>query len=95
METSCTHSAQDPPSLPALFKRSRQAQHTPLAAGLSLHGTGWEWVLGVKELQGQVLMAAAPFSPPSLLRGLCESRGVVWGGGFVPGEEHLLSFWLW
>lgn len=31
---------------------------------LSLHSTGWEQVLGVQELQGQVLGAAAPSSVP-------------------------------
>lgn len=52
-----------------LFKHSHQIQHALLIIGLSLHGTGctgWERVPGVKELQGRVLMAAAPFfsSPP-------------------------------
>lgn len=69
MEPQCTRSAQEPPSLPLLFEHSHQVQHTPLIISLSLHGTGctsWEQVQGVKELQGQLLMAAAPFFSPPL-----------------------------
>lgn len=47
-----------------LFKHSHQLHHTLLIFCLSLHGTGWEQVLGVLELQGQVLGAAAPSSVP-------------------------------
>lgn len=58
---------QSPPALPVLLKCSHQLHHTLLNICLSLHGTGWEQVLGVQELQGQVLGAAAPSSAPSLL----------------------------
>lgn len=64
MEPYHTLSTQSPPSLPVLFERSHQLHHTLLIICFSLHGTGWEQVLGVQELQEPVLGAAAPSSIP-------------------------------